>query len=116
VEEGEAMTNEPDNTSDLTQDLSAVEMLRLVLADVRDIKARVSALEAGQAELRAIVDDRLKDTRPIWQAINERTERIEEEIRRVRREMGLLREDIRGERMARVELAERVDEIERKPN
>ncbi len=32
------MTDEPDNTSDLTQDLTAVEMLRLVLADVRDIK------------------------------------------------------------------------------
>jgi chromosome segregation ATPase len=112
-------------------------MLRLVLADVRDIKARVAALEAGQAALQATVDDRLRDTRPLWQEINARTERIEEgqtdaaarldrvearldgieqETRTIRRDIGFLREDIRNERIARAELAERVEELERRPN
>jgi hypothetical protein len=53
---------------DPTQDLTAVDMLRLALADVRGIKAGLGAVEAGQAALQATVEDRLKDTRPIWHA------------------------------------------------
>jgi hypothetical protein len=34
------------SSKDPTQDLTAVEMLRLVLADVRDMKARLSSLES----------------------------------------------------------------------
>jgi chromosome segregation ATPase len=60
-------------SEDLTKDLTAVEMLRLLLADVRDMKARLTALEAR-------VEDRFKDTRPIWEAINKRTELIEKRI------------------------------------
>jgi outer membrane murein-binding lipoprotein Lpp len=106
----------PDNTSDLTQDLSAVEMLRLVLSDVRDIKARVGALEA-------VVEDRLKDTRPIWQAINERTERIEEGQRdaaarldRIERQLKVMTQDVMAVRTDQQRIEERMDDLERRPN
>jgi hypothetical protein len=69
---------------DPTRDLTAVEMLRLVLADVRDMKDRLGAIESATqgvesrlAAIETLVEDRFKDTRPIWQAINQRTERIE---------------------------------------
>ena len=82
---------------DPTRDLTAVEMLRLLLADVRDMKGRLGALETKVAALKSetqgvvsrlvaletLVEDRFKDTRPIWQSINERTERIEVHIDRI---------------------------------
>jgi hypothetical protein len=88
-------------SEDPTKDLTAVEMLRLVLADVRDIKARLATLEArvedrfGAVEtelatLRVTVDDRFKDTRPIWQAINQRTERMEETLLDMKEQMHAL--------------------------
>jgi hypothetical protein len=110
------MTDENANTSDLTQDLTAVEMLRLVLADVRDIKARVGALEA-------IVEDRLKDTRPIWQTINQRTERIEEgqkdaaaRLDRIERQLRVMTQDVMAVRTDQQRIEDRMDKLERRPN
>jgi chromosome segregation ATPase len=92
-----------------TADLTDRELLQAILR-------RLDGLEA-------LVDDRLKDTRPLWQGINQRLERIEaslevieRESKTARREMGLLREDIRGERLHRAELAERIEDLERRPN
>jgi DNA repair ATPase RecN len=77
-----------------TQGLSAVEMLRLVLTDVRDMKSsltniesRLIVVENGLSTLQSTVDDRLKDTRPIWSMINDRTERIEEMLSQMKDQM-----------------------------
>jgi len=70
-------------SEDPTKDLTAVEMLRLLLADVRDMKSRLGAVETELAALRSTAEDRFKDTRPIWQAINQRTERMEARIERI---------------------------------
>jgi septal ring factor EnvC (AmiA/AmiB activator) len=123
-------SDNPDNTSDLTQDLSAVEMLRLVLADVRDMKSRLGAVEDRLGGLEAIVEDRLKDTRPIWQAINQRTERIEAGLGAVEKEIAEVRKDLRqidrtfstfaiDHTRMRADIRdfdERLTELERRPN
>ena len=60
-------------TEDPTKDLTTDEILRLILNRLTGVETRLGALES-------LVEDRLKDTRPIWQAINARTERIEESL------------------------------------
>ncbi len=61
-----------------TTDLTTNEILRQILARLTDVETEL-------ATLRATVDDRLKDTRPIWQAINARTERMEAQLRTIDR-------------------------------
>jgi type I site-specific restriction endonuclease len=108
--------NEPDNTSDLTQDLSAVEMLRLVLADVREIRDRVSALEADAA-------DRAKETRPkldliIAELAELRDGQRDAAIRldRIEGRLDQLAIDVLDVRSAQRRLTDRVDDLERRPN
>jgi hypothetical protein len=124
-----------DPTQDLPiQDLSAVEMLRLVLADVRDMKTRLGSLESAVAgmdsrlttleteivALKSTVEDRFKDTRPIWQAINERTERMEIRLDRIDETMQMLagRElelaSVQSRLSSRVTALERARENERR--
>jgi hypothetical protein len=51
------------------------------------VESRLTALET-------LVEDRFKDTRPIWQAINERTERMEARIDRIEEALILLKEQM----------------------
>jgi predicted nucleic acid-binding Zn-ribbon protein len=88
-------------SEDPTKDLTAVEMLRLLLADVRDMKDRLGALESVTedvgsklAALETLVEDRFKDTRPIWQTVNQRTERMEMRIERIEDTLIHLREQV----------------------
>jgi septal ring factor EnvC (AmiA/AmiB activator) len=111
------LTNEP--TKDLTENLSDRQLLVLLLERVTAIGARVARLE--QAE-----EDRQRETRPLWErlegqmaqvfvkfaAIEERLTAIENEQRRMRIEIGLLREDLYQEKMQRGYLAERVTDLE----
>jgi sirohydrochlorin ferrochelatase len=103
-------------TDDPTQDLNAVDLLRLVLADVRQMKDQIGALQA-------IVDDRLKDTRPIWQAIGARTERIEESqkdvanrLDRIERQLRVLTQDVMAVRTDQQRIEDRMDDLDRRPN
>lgn len=67
-------------SEDPTKDLTTDEILRLILNRLTDLETRFGALEA-------LVEDRLKDTRPIWQAINARTERIENTLLDMKEQM-----------------------------
>ncbi len=108
------MTDE--NTKDLTSD----EKLDLILAELADLRE-------WRAKVDAFIEDRLPDTRPLHERtvkemietrelLLERSASIEREVKTTRREIGLLREDIRNEQLERVELAERVSAIEQRPN
>lgn len=108
-----------------TSDLTAAEMLRLVLADVREMKNKLGALdsiESRLAALESLVDDRFKDTRPIWQAINERTERMDARLDRIDETMQMLagRElelaTMQARLASRVTALERANEGERRTN
>jgi hypothetical protein len=96
------LTNQPKG---LTEDLSDRQLL-LLLFD------RVARLEAS-------AEDRARETRPLWQRLDGQVtgliagvQDLKGEIKLIRREIGLMREDIRNERLERVALAERVADLE----
>jgi hypothetical protein len=80
-------------TDDPTKDLTDSEKLNLILSKLSNVESRLSNVETRLATLELIVEDRLKDTRPIWQAINVRTERIEGTLIQVRDQMAQLAYD-----------------------
>jgi chromosome segregation ATPase len=92
-----------------TADLTDRELLQAILQ-------RLGALEA-------LVDDRLKDTRPLWQGINQRLERIEEgqkdavnRLDRIERRLDQLALDVLDVRADQRRLDGRMDDLERRPN
>lgn len=110
------MTDKNANTADLTTD----EKLDRILSELADLKA-------WRAKVDAEASDRTKTTRPLLdqliqemvmtrETLAERMAALEQESKIIRREIGLLREDVRNERMARAELQERVEQIERRPS
>jgi hypothetical protein len=107
------MTDENANTADLTQD----EKLDRVLS-------RLAALEAQGANMtRPLLNQLIQEMTQTRDVLTERLDgmdgrlaALEQESKIIRRELGLLREDIRNERIARVELAERVEQLEQRPS
>jgi chromosome segregation ATPase len=92
-----------------TADLTDRELLQAILQ-------RLGALET-------LVDDRLKDTRPLWQGINQRLERIEEgqkdavnRLDRIERRLDQLALDVLDVRADQRRLDGRMDDLERRPN
>ena len=90
--------------------------------------ARFDALDGRLTTLEEKVDTRLRETRPIWEAvltrltsIEERVGNVETEVRQVRRIMRTMHEDVlqtRGEQVELdediVKLTERVEKLESK--
>lgn len=122
-----------ENTANLTQD----EKLDLILAEVRDLKVRVTAVEGRQAALEdrqasfeAKVGDRLLDTRPLWEVINARTEMLVEQVaeikaqnaqmietlRQIESKLEVLTHDVLDVRAAQRILASRVYALEQRPS
>ena len=81
-------------SQEITKDLTVDEKLDLVLAKLRGMNNRLTALETTvnrmdarltvvESELSLLakkVDDRLHDTRPMWQAIHAQTEKLTEKV------------------------------------
>ena len=83
---------------DVTKKLTADEKLDLILSDLGQVKARLTALEER-------VEDRLKDTRPIWQAIHAQTEKLVQQYAQLDERLGRVEEQNAqiDERLGRVE-------------
>ena len=73
------MTNDDNKT---TSDLTDRELLALILR-------RLDALEA-------LVEDRLRDTRPLWQGFNNRFDRIEERLVSIENDMIGVKKELRS--------------------
>lgn len=125
-----------ENTKDLTQD----EKLNLILAKVSSIEAEMSGMKSdiievksdttglyhGLASLEANVDERLHDTRPMWQAIHAQTEmlvermgriensnlRVEEQLKVIHHQLEELTLDVMEVRTVKRELKKRVAALE----
>lgn len=63
-----------------TKDLTTGEMLKMILADVRDLRTVVTEVDIRLTSLEKKVDERLHDTRPMWQAIHAQTEKLTERV------------------------------------
>jgi len=106
------MTDENANTADLTMD----EKLDRILTQLADVKARLSALEAG-------AEDRAKETRPKLDLIIKEMADVREEIRevvtrldRIESRLETMAMDVVDVRAAQRRLGERVSDLERRPN
>ncbi len=105
------MTDE--NTADLTTD----ELLRMILSRLDRLEAQAQAQAEERANTtRPLLDRAIAEMIQTREALLERFQAVEQDIKIIRREIGLLREDIRNERMERVELAERVSALESRPS
>jgi chromosome segregation ATPase len=103
-----------------TADLTDREILQAILRRLDALEARA---DDRARETRPLLDQIIKETVTTRETLSERMDgiearldAIERESKTIRREMGLLREDIRGERLHRAELAERIEDLERRPN
>lgn len=116
------MKMEDRNTAerDTAERPDAAQMLHLVLEELRELKERQAAFEA-------LVKDRFLDTRPLWQEIGARTERIEaqlettnERITGVEKELRTLNRKIEvfNEEMLTIKanIKEHTELLERRPN
>ena len=83
------------------------------------IEGKVDALDGRLTTLEEKVDARLRETRPIWEAVltrldgvEKRLEGVEKEVKEVRLGVMLLHEDNLPIRVAQRELRERVEKLE----
>ena len=84
--------------------------------------ARFDALDLRLTALEEKVDLRLRETRPIWEAVQSRLEgvesrlgNVEKEVKALSRGVMLLHEDNLPIRVAQRELRERVEKLESQP-
>jgi peptidoglycan hydrolase CwlO-like protein len=61
------------------------------------------------------VDARLRETRPIWEAMQARLENVENEVKEINRNVKVLHKDVLRVRVEQEELQERVEKLESEP-
>lgn len=77
-------------TDDPTKDLTAVEMLRLLLTDVRDMKGGLGQVETRLGALESSAEDRARETRPKLDLIIKTISDLREEMIDMKEQMRLL--------------------------
>jgi len=70
-------------SNDPTKDLTTDEMLRALLADMRDVKDRLGKLES-------VAEDRARETRPKLDLIVKEVSDLREDMREVRKDLRSL--------------------------
>ncbi|MGA9995964.1 MAG: hypothetical protein WBP93_11155 [Pyrinomonadaceae bacterium] len=85
-------------------------------ARLSQMDGRLSAMDGRLTSLEEKVDARLHDTRPIWEAVLSRLDKIEDEVKSIKRQMKVLHEDVLQVREEQVDLDERVTKLEAEPS
>ncbi|MCG3159733.1 MAG: hypothetical protein JMDDDDMK_00748 [Acidobacteria bacterium] len=107
-----------------TRDLTDGEKLNLILADLGDVRARLTALEAqGANTTRPLLDQLIKEVTGTRDMLAERIDGIEKELAEVRRDLrsidrkfDILNREIFAMKADSQEHADRLAELERRPN
>lgn len=100
-----------------------IEMLRSLTLKSESTENRLSALETKFSALETKVEERIKDTRPLWESVQIRLvelrdgqERIEQKIVLLDRKVDLLNKELFEMRAEHSLLHDRVERLERKPS
>lgn len=116
-------------SEELTNGLSSEEKLNQLLAMALETRKELHDLKASHKELADTVERRLKDTRPIWEAVLTRIEAIETRyenlavevkqelalgLRRIEKTLEVIHKDHQVLRLDNVLLEERVEKLESK--
>ena len=87
--------------------------------DLRLILARLDSIDTRLTKIEDKVDQRLKETRPIWERVLTKLESFETEMRngfrKLERQVGLLAEDVMIVRADQRDLEKRLTKIEAEP-
>lgn len=115
-------------TQNLPQDGVKLILARLDSIDSRlsNVENRLSTVENRLSTLEDKVDRRLQETRPIWEQVLVRLDKLEGEVgtlrdefriglRRFERQVGLLAKDVMEARADQFDLDRRMDQLEPKP-
>jgi len=101
-------------TEEDTKDLTDSEKLNLILAELADLRD-------WRAKVDAFIEDRSRDTRPLWEVIHAQTEKLLEQnkqivetLHQVESKLELLTDDVMNVRAAQRILAGRVSALEQK--
>jgi hypothetical protein len=78
--------------SENTKNMTDSQKLDLILAELADLRQWRTSLD----EWRANVEERLKDTRPIWQAIHAQTERNTELLQFIDERLTVVEKELRS--------------------
>lgn len=99
------------------------EKLDRIIEMLRDLTLRVESVETKLEALETKVDERIKDTRPLWEgvdarltAIKEGQGRVEQKLAIVDRKIDLLNKELFEMRTEHSLLQDRVDKLERQPS
>ena len=87
-------------TDDITKNLSDSEKLDFLVNAVSDMNRRLGTVEQRQGSLEQLVQARLYDTRPLWEAVIQRLDNLQQQVDGLRQEVAELRQqghDLRQE-------------------
>ncbi|MGH9843782.1 MAG: hypothetical protein ACREEM_34025 [Blastocatellia bacterium] len=116
-------------SQEITKDLTMDEKMDLILSEMRLMKVEMGEMKGRMSSLEAKVEERLLDTRPIWQAIHTQTEmlvekvgrledsnlRVEEQLKTIHHQLEEMTLDVMEVRTAQRELRKRVTALEQQP-
>ncbi|HKQ72133.1 MAG TPA: hypothetical protein VJ810_00290 [Blastocatellia bacterium] len=107
------MTDENATTADLTMN----EKLDRILAELSDLKTRLSAVETqGAGTTRPLLDKIIQETVATRDALIERLEKVEKEVRLFGDKMDNFNAELLQLRRGQREVEDRLIEIEQRPN
>lgn len=84
-------------------------------ARMGNFERRMDSFESRLTSLEEKVDTRLRETRPIWEAMQARLDGIESEVKAINRRLRVLHEDILYTKEGQQELRERIEKLESQP-
>jgi chromosome segregation ATPase len=113
-------------SGDITRELSDGQFARILseLAELRgmmngfgnkiaSLETRVGALEAKVDALDDKVENRLKETRPLWEVVIARLDGLQEDVQKGFRRMSVFADDVIQARADQRHLEDRLDKIEK---
>ena len=81
-------------------------------ARISRIEAKVDALDGRLTTLEEKVDSRLRETRPIWEAMQADLATVKDDVKEIKRTFKVLNNEILRVRTEQEELDERVEKLE----
>ncbi len=102
-----------DNPTQETPDARSFE--ERVFARFDALDERLGGMETRLTMLEEKVDSRLRETRPIWEAMQADLENIKGDIKSINRGIKLLHDDNLRIRIEQEELRERIEKLESEP-
>jgi len=84
-------------------------------ARLTSLESKVDGIDGRLTALEEKVDARLRETRPIWEAVQARLESVENEVKEINRGVKVLHKDILQVRVDQEELRERIEKLESEP-